>query len=43
MRTPDANDQALRRWLEGQDAALEEWLDGTVRPIVRRRRTLAFA
>jgi len=42
-RETDANTEALRRWLTGQDAALDEWLDGRVRPIRRKPRALATA
>ncbi|HEV8594344.1 MAG TPA: hypothetical protein VGR51_02325 [Thermoplasmata archaeon] len=36
----DADLEALRRWVGGEDDALDEWLEGRVRPIVRRPRAL---
>jgi len=41
VRARDTADDALRRWLRGQDGALEEWLGGRVRKVRHRTRTLS--
>src|SRR3990170_7359314 len=40
-RARDPAEDALRRWLGGQDRALEEWLNGRVHQVRHRPRTLA--
>jgi len=40
-RARDPAEDALRRWLGGQDRALEEWLNGRVHKVRHRPRTLA--